>query len=410
MTQVDKGKLDLIASPCPLCGGFEAEELWRHSSGIVNGICTACGHVHLSRRYPEHVIAESYQEYGQCYSDEYLADEENPLFKTARNRFDFLNEHSCISQVDSVLEVGCGYGHFLKTIQNANRKIGIEPSTTQASFSRSFFGLDRIIEGTYEASLPLADRGRQLTFDLVCSFHVIEHLIDPVGFIRKVREQLQVDGYLFLAFPNIFTLAPNLVELFYIYKNWHIHSFSPFTIVNLLTKNGFKLLFSKEEQSTAMNPSDYMVLAQRSDASIVEQGNFHVFEENRMAAKRFHRSLDGWLADLRDSFSHWSKSGKRSAIYGGGIHTQALLELAGIDLGSVRAIIDDDPGKIGRVINGIPIIAFSEVTNNNFDVIIVSSLAAENMILERLMSSGLPPSIEIKGVCRDYMDNRGKVD
>lgn len=404
MTYVDQGNLELISSPCPLCGGLETEVIWRHPNGIANGICTVCGHVYLSQRYPDLIIEESYNGYGQCYSDAFLADEGNPLFAIARKRFNFLKEHLPARHLRSVLEIGCGYGHFLKVLGSMPSKVGIEPSSAQAFFARSSFGLEKIMEGTYETSLPISEQGSKLTFDVICSFHVIEHLINPVNFIKRVREQLRPNGYLFLALPDLSTLSPDLIELYFIYRNWHIHSFSPLTITQLLESNGLRIVSIEEEEPTAMLRSSFLVLAQRSDGCNPELGFSRTIEENRLAAKRFHQTLDDRLLNLRSAFAQWSSSGKRSAIYGGGIHTQALLELTGIDRSTVKAIIDDDPDKVGSDISGIPIMPFSTALTMNPDVVLVSSLASEQSILHRLESSELRPDIELKGIYRDYMN------
>lgn len=404
MAHADKGTIEFISPSCPLCGGRETEAVWRHPNGIVNGICTACGHVHLSRRYPDQVIAESYQGYGQCYSDAFLADENNPLFAIAGKRCDFLSRHLPARHRQSVLEIGCGYGHFLKVIEGVNLKVGIEPSSTQASFARSSFGLDTIREGTYETSLPISAKGSKLSFDVVCSFHVIEHLVNPTHFIEQAREQLRPDGYLFLALPNLFTLSPDLIELYFIYRNWHIHSFSPLTVTQLLEMNGFRIVSIEEEEPTAMLRSSFVVLAQRAERCNPERSFSQAVEENHRAANRFHQTLENRLVNLRRAFGEWTRSGKRTAIYGGGIHTQALLDLTGIDIGSVKAIIDDDPSKVGGDLSGIPIMPFSAALRENIDVVVVSSLASEQFILQRLESLQLPHNMALKGIYRDYMN------
>jgi hypothetical protein len=258
------------------------------------------------------------------------------------------------------------------------------------------------VEGTYETSLPILAEGSKQAFDVICSFHVIEHMLNPVSFIKRVREQLRPDGYLFLALPNLFTLSPDLIELYFLYRNWHIHSFSPLSIAQLLTNNGFRIIAIEEEVPTAMLRSSFVVIAQRSALCPPEKGFSWIVEENRLAVSRFHQRLNYRLSTLKKAFGGWSSNGKQSAIYGGGIHTQALLELTGIDPGSVKMIIDDDPAKAGSEILGIPIMPFSTALLENIDVTVVSSLASEDVILQRLESLDTPKDIQVKGIYRDY--------
>lgn len=375
-------------------------------SGVVNGLCTCCGHVYLSSRHPDQVIQDSYKTYAQSYSEEYLKDDANPLFSIARKRFEFLEEHLArSSSLGSMLEVGCGYGHFLKIAQGIPFKFGIEPSSSQVSFARSCFGLDHVFEGTYETCLSTLGRDLSYGLDVVCAFHVIEHVPDPVAFVRSIRKCMSPRGYVLFALPKLATLSPDLIELYFICKSWHLHSFSPSTITQLLEKNGFKVLSLEDEAPTAMLRSSFMVLAQ-SDQCLEEQSDLsQIVADNRVAASRFHQVLNQRLERLRKAFREWQRQGDRVAVYGAGVHTHALFDLTGIDPASVKVIIDDDPEKAGKKVSGIPIVSFRECLSETLDVILVSSLASEQCILQRLESCEMTKGIQVKGIYRDFWES-----
>lgn len=399
----DSGVTDrLISSPCPLCSCTKTEDIWLHETDVTNGICTRCGHVYLTRRYSEKIIGESYLGYRQRYPDEFLRDETNPISQLAEKRIGFLKRHIPASSVRSVLEIGCGYGHFLHLMCDVPIKVGVEPSHEQVSFARSVFGLKHIIEGMFDKSLHISGSRPASGFEAVCAFHVLEHIVNPVDFIERMRVQLRPGGYLFLALPNLFTLSSDLIELYFICRNWHVHSFSPVTLTQLLEMNGFRVLAIEEETPTAMLRSSFMIAAQRSESSKPLEYSAQTIKENRLAAERFHEALDRLLQNIRGAFAQWISQGKRSAIYGGGIHTQALLELASIDAASINLIIDDDPAKSGSSLSGIAVMPFDKALMRGLDVIVVSSLASEHIILERLSSGGLPDGMQVKGVYRDF--------
>ena len=397
----------LVSAPCPLCCSTKTEDIWCHETGVTNGICTRCGHVYLTRRYPEEIIVESYKGYGQRYPDAFLQDEANPLFQIAAKRIDFLRHSIALSSIGSILEIGCGYGHFLRLMRDVPLKLGIEPSHEQASFARSYFGLEHIMEGTFDKCLSESGSRFAPEFDVACAFHVLEHIVNPVDFIEQIRGQLRPDGYLFLAVPDLFTLSPDLIELYFICQNWHVHSFSANTVTQLLEMNGFKVLAIKEEEPTAMLRSSFLVAAQRSGSLKPLAYPARSIIENRLAVERFHEELNRLLRNIRAAFSEWGSQGKRSAIYGGGIHTQALLELTGIEPGCIKLIIDDDPAKSGSTLSEISVMPFSEALMQGLDVIVVSSLASEHIILERLSSGELPDRIQLKGIYRDFMGRDG---
>ena len=81
-------------------------------------------------------------------------------------------------------------------------------------------------------------------FDVVCAFHVLEHVVDPWTFLARTREVLEPHGHLALEVPNItsararrdgplwFNLAPE-------HHCWH---FSPATLGRLLGESEFAVV------------------------------------------------------------------------------------------------------------------------------------------------------------------------
>jgi SAM-dependent methyltransferase len=98
------------------------------------------------------------------------------------NRIPFWWERIKNLEIRSVLEIGCGHGGFLHYCKSngVEECLGIEISEGTCDFARKEFGLD-ILCGTF----PDVDIKRE--FDLVCGFDVIEHLIDPVLALNKMK-------------------------------------------------------------------------------------------------------------------------------------------------------------------------------------------------------------------------------
>jgi FlaA1/EpsC-like NDP-sugar epimerase len=126
-------------------------------------------------------------------------------------------------------------------------------------------------------------------------------------------------------------------------------------------------------------------------------------EASLSAARRFHDRLVGGLNRLRDQVAEWRDHGQRVAVYGGGMHTRALFELADLDLATVTAVIDEDPAKAGTAIAGIPVISFSEAIAAAPDVILISTLASEDALLDRLPGK-VPAGTRIFGIYRHFFE------
>ena len=94
-----------------------------------------------------------------------------------------------------LLEVGCGNGFFLAAAAAAtSRCFGSEYSAKNQKKARENTGLPIFTE-------PL-ERFPEKDFDVIASFDVIEHVQEPVSFIKNVARLLKPGGHLLLYTPN----------------------------------------------------------------------------------------------------------------------------------------------------------------------------------------------------------------
>lgn len=98
----------------------------------------------------------------------------------------------------NVLEVGCARGSF---VQRLITELGIDASGLELN--------SRAVEHANKNNLPVFQRDLQDfanefegTFDAVCSFQVLEHVINPKVFIADLVRLLKPGGKLILGVPN----------------------------------------------------------------------------------------------------------------------------------------------------------------------------------------------------------------
>jgi spore coat polysaccharide biosynthesis protein SpsF len=388
---------------CPLCGSEERDQVWTHTTGIMNARCCSCDHVYLAVRPSSVVIDASYDEFKQNYGERYLLDESCDLLKLAQSRFAVVQQYQK-KPPGSVLEIGSAYGHFLSRFDQGCTRVGIEPSREQTLFARKHYGLANVWECNYKCLESNAPNWPQAGFDLISSFHVMEHVEQPIHFLQFIKKNLRVGGYLYIAVPNLLTLPTDLIELYFICRGLHLHTFSPARLEAFLTEQGFEVLEVKEEQKTPMSPSSTLVVAK----SVIKPPKRNLLKKESIeineALVNYHQVLDEKLYRVRAAFQKWHETGCRIVVYGAGTHTRALLNLVGISPEWISAIIDDDPAKQQSFLHGIPIDTFDAVLNQLPDVIVVSSLASENIILSRLQGV-VANTTELCGIYRDLMMN-----
>ncbi len=137
-----------------------------------------------------------------------------------------------------LLDIGCFCGLFLSVASQAGWECdGIEPLVMPAIYARGRFGLHVITDTLRDDTYP------QEFFDVVTSFQVFEHLINPDQEIQKIRRILKTNGILVIEVPDIDT---GLVKLagprHRHFVQDHVSFFSAKTLTLLLNQKGFQVM------------------------------------------------------------------------------------------------------------------------------------------------------------------------
>lgn len=129
-------------------------------------------------------------------------------------------------------------GLFLDVAGKAGwNAVGFEPSRWAVEEGRERFGVD-LREGTLE---QLAEPPG--SFDAVTMLDVLEHLVDPLDALRRLREPLGDEGLLTLSTVNLSSIHARLRK-----DRWpwfirpHLHYFTPETLHAMLRAAGFRLV------------------------------------------------------------------------------------------------------------------------------------------------------------------------
>jgi len=138
-----------------------------------------------------------------------------------------------------ILDVGCGPGHFLQAIASfVGKCVGIEFNHDNARFVRERLGFRVYTRPIEETDLP------QEYFDLVTVFHTLEHLADPLSFLKTIRRYLKQSGALYVEVPSVddALLSVYKIESYadFWYREPHLFNFSPSTLRLLMRRAGFE--------------------------------------------------------------------------------------------------------------------------------------------------------------------------
>lgn len=109
------------------------------------------------------------------------------------------------------LDCGCGEGILGRLLENEGwRTYGVDPSSSMIRFAHKTLDLApaRYISTDYsdETFSPAS-------FDVISSYHVIEHVADPISFLRNIFLHLRANGLAFISTPSA-TLSETALKCF----------------------------------------------------------------------------------------------------------------------------------------------------------------------------------------------------
>jgi 2-polyprenyl-3-methyl-5-hydroxy-6-metoxy-1,4-benzoquinol methylase len=97
-----------------------------------------------------------------------------------------------------LLDVGCGLGYFVERALDVGwNAYGCDTSAAWVERARQRVGASRALLGSLEEALPPYSR-----FDLITTWDVLEHVHDPIPFLREIARRLAPGGRLFIRTPN----------------------------------------------------------------------------------------------------------------------------------------------------------------------------------------------------------------
>lgn len=210
-----------INTVCAVCNAETPTELVKRENNLNIVKCEVCDFIFVNPKPSLTELDRFYQSYYPKTVDipEAWEREMGDIFRESR---DMILRYK---QGGDILDIGCSFGFFLQQFSAGEwSRYGVEPSSTAVDYLVSTFTNIRVDNCTFED----ASYGTE-AFDAVTAFYVLEHVIDPRGFVQKVFDLLKPGGIAIIRIPysRPFYWAGRLLGRPFLQAPMHLSDFSP---------------------------------------------------------------------------------------------------------------------------------------------------------------------------------------
>ena len=256
-----------------------------------------------------------------------------------------------------MIDVGCGNGSALKSFSAQMKDWvfdGFELSEKNLKDLKKIKNFSKL----YVSSLDEID----IKYDLVTAIHSLEHIENPVNFLNSLQNLLLPDGVLFIQVPNLVS------SVFDVLVADHISHFTPSTLVKILEKTNYEIIFISDVVLT----KEITVIARKKRDQVSIKNNFHSIISKKINVN----DRIAWLNELVKLSNDKYEEGFKYGIFGSSISAMWLL---GSAKNKVDFFVDEDLTKIGKKFMNIPIILPVEINEKSNVFVPMSHIVAKKI-------------------------------
>ena len=143
--------------------------------------------------------------------------------------YEAISDHIQLEPFGKLAEVGCGYGNFLSIFTQRNEDWQCSGFDLSSKYEPH---VNKIKNSKYYNS-DFTDSSEQ--YDLIVGIHLLEHLYNPMEFLRECSSKLITNGKIILQFPNFQASHFDLTIAD------HVCHFQPQHVIKMAEKAGLKL-------------------------------------------------------------------------------------------------------------------------------------------------------------------------
>lgn len=349
----------------------------------IIGMCSECGFIFTKNPFEQSLLDNRYKNYSKFEFDDetYILDESHDYKLRSQRQFQFIDRAVGIENIKSIFEVGASSGYNLSLYKTRCRCLGVEPSIKNCKNAKRIYDIE-MFSGTFEEYM---NENIEEEFDLIFLSMVLEHLVNPVDFI-KICSKIN-SKYIFIEVP---ILDYKFVDEPYgIFCEEHVNLFTMESLQKIMRKCGYRLI----------NADMILGLEQTLPAGFPSAAT--IWEKSKEEI-RIHKSiisseclLQRYLEDCNIEMKRIAEiiekipSNRKLAVWGTGHHASMLLANTDLKEKNIVRVWDSDERKWGEKMANINISPFSEkdIESRQVEAVLLATYTAQKS-LEKILIDG----------------------
>ena len=353
---------------CRVCGSHIAKASYEASAPALTSmmafidvptlayVCDECGHAQCAD------LPDIETFYDTTYRISLESDDHDQIFAVAADGTPiYRTDHQAaiglrlldLPQGASILDYGAGKADTLRKMCVARTDLHPHVFDVSRDYVPAWNGWVKP-ENQASYTVPEAWTGR---FQAIISHFVIEHVAEPVSFLRTLHGLLAPGGRLLLSMPDVSANPGDMTVAD------HLNHFSVASLKRALALSGFAL---ETVDSTAF-PGAFFIVAVGGERPVTSAADR---QEAADAAQKAREICAFWeQATIRIDDAAKQFSGKRAAVYGSGFYGSWICSRIEADV-DFKAFLDQNPKLQGSVHFNRPVLPPSKL-DEDVDVVFV---------------------------------------
>lgn len=318
----------------------------------------------------------------EVYNETYTHRSSNSTISTQANNFfyQYITDKYLVNNKSRILEIGCNDGYLLKKLsESSGLAFGVDPIwlTSEPPKSNRFS-----ILGGFASDIPKLTPN-DFKPNLVISAHTFEHSTCIYEDLKPIVDLSDNEAIFFIEMPSLDSLLR--LRRFDQVFHQHIQYISEYSISTLVNRLGCQLL------TIDYNMNNWGGTVAFSFSKSIDVPK-HSKEIKSISSDVYKCALDDFYklkSLLRSQLSF-----HKELFYIGAAQMLSVLEYHLSLLPKVKAILDDNPSRIGKYLGSvpIPIMELSQISTSNSDQsgYIIGAVDSSRSLISRAKLLGIP--------------------